>query len=125
GTLDTTDIKNAKDAATGVAVYSVYGASDAARRPPMDVLKRLDAVGIDLVDAGARFYIYETTTGYFLEAAAKAGIEVVVLERPNPITGSFVQGPVSDSNSDSNAGRESFTNYFPEPVRHGMTLGEL
>ncbi len=119
GTLDTTDVKNAKDAATGVAVYSVYGASDAARRPPMDVLKRLDAVVIDLADAGARFYTYETTTGYFLEAAAQAGIEVVILDRPNPITGSFVQGPVSDD------GRGSFTNYFPEPVRHGMTLGEL
>ena len=121
GTLDTTDIKNknAKDTATGVTVYTVYGASDAARRPPMDVLKRLDAVVIDLADAGARFYTYETTTGYFLEATAKAGIEVVVLDRPNPITGSFVQGPVSD------AGRENFTNYFPEPPRHGMTLGEL
>ena len=125
GTLDTTDIKNAKDAAAGVAVYSVYGASDAARRPPMDVLKRLDAVVIDLADAGARFYTYETTVGYFLEAAAKAGIEVVILDRPNPITGSFVQGPVSDSDSNSNAWRESFTNYFPEPVRHGMTLAEL
>jgi len=121
GTLDTTDIKNknAKDAATGVAVYTVYGASDAARRPPMDVLKRLDAVVIDLADAGARFYTYETTTGYFLEAAARAEIDVVVLDRPNPITGSFVQGPVSD------VGRENFTNYFPEPPRHGMTLGEL
>ena len=125
GTLDTTDIKDAKDAATGVAVYSVYGASAAARRPPLDVLKRLDAVVIDLADAGARFYTFETTTGYFLEAAAKAGIEVIILVRPNPITGSFVQGPVSDSASPSNAGRESFTNYFPEPVRHGMTLGEL
>jgi len=121
GTLDTTDIKNktAKDAATGVTVYTVYGASDVARRPPMDVLKRLDAVVIDLADAGARFYTYETTTGYFLEAAAKAGVEVVILDRPNPITGSFVQGPVSD------VGRENFTNYFPEPPRHGMTLGEL
>jgi uncharacterized protein YbbC (DUF1343 family) len=121
GTLDTTDIKNkiAKDVATGITVYSVYGASDATRRPPMDVLKRLDAVVIDLADAGVRFYTYETTTGYFLEGAAKAGIEVVILDRPNPITGSFVQGPVSDT------GRESFTNYFPEPPRHGMTLGEL
>jgi uncharacterized protein YbbC (DUF1343 family) len=119
GTLDTTDVKNAKDAATGVTVYSAYGARDAARRPPMDVLKRLDAVVIDLADVGARFYTYEATTGYFLEAAAKAGVEVVILDRPNPITGSFVQGPVSDE------GRESFTNYFPEPVRHGMTLGEL
>ena len=127
GTLDTTDIKNAKDAATEVAVYSVYGASDAARRPPLDALKRLDAVVIDLADAGARFYTYETTVGYFLEASAKAGIEVVILDRPNPITGSFVQGPVSNSSSSSNPndGRESFTNYFPEPVRHGMTLGEL
>ena len=123
GALDTTDIKNAKDAATGIAVYSVYGASDAARHPPLDVLKRLDAVVIDLADAGARFYTYETTMGYFLEAAAKVGVEVVILDRPNPITGSFVQGPVSDTNS--NAGQESFTNYFPEPVRHGMTLGEL
>ncbi len=119
GTLDTTDVKDAKDAATGLAVYSVYGASDAARRPPLNVLKRLDAVVIDLADAGTRFYTYETTTGYFLEAAAKAGIEVIILDRPNPITGSFVQGPVSDE------GRENFTNYFPEPPRHGMTLGEL
>jgi uncharacterized protein YbbC (DUF1343 family)/CubicO group peptidase (beta-lactamase class C family) len=125
GTLDTTDIKNAKDAATGVDVYSVYGASDAARRPPMDVMQRLDAVVIDLADAGARFYTYETTTGYFLEAAAKAGIEVIILDRPNPVTGSFVQGPVSDSNASSSTARESFTNYFPEPPRHGMTLGEL
>ena len=119
GTLDTTDVKNTKDAATGIEVYSVYGASDAARRPPMDVLKRLDAVVIDLADAGARFYTYEATTGYFLEAAAKAGVEIVILDRPNPITGSFVQGPVSDP------GQEKFTNYFPAPVRHGMTLGEL
>ena len=119
GTLDTTDVKNTKDAATGIEVYSVYGGSDASRRPPMDVLKRLDAVVIDLADAGVRFYTYEATTGYFLEAAAKAGVEIVILDRPNPITGSFVQGPVS------NAGQERFTNYFPVPVRHGMTLGEL
>jgi uncharacterized protein YbbC (DUF1343 family)/CubicO group peptidase (beta-lactamase class C family) len=119
GTFDTTDIKNTKDAATGVTVYNVYGASDAARRPPLDILKRLDAVVIDLADAGARFYTYETTLGYFLEAAAKAGVEVIVLDRPNPVTGSFVQGPVSEE------GRENFTNYFPEPPRHGMTLGEL
>jgi uncharacterized protein YbbC (DUF1343 family)/CubicO group peptidase (beta-lactamase class C family) len=119
GTLDTLGVKNTKDAATGIEVYSVYGGSDSARRPPADVLKRLDAVVIDLADAGARFYTYEATVGYFLEAAAKADIEVVLLDRPNPVTGSFVQGPVSD------AGQEKFTNYFPEPVRHGMTLGEL
>jgi uncharacterized protein YbbC (DUF1343 family) len=119
GTLDTLGVKNTKDAATGIEVYSVYGGSDSARRPPADVLKRLDAVVIDMADAGARFYTYEATVGNFLEAAAKADIEVVLLDRPNPVTGSFVQGPVSD------AGQEKFTNYFPEPVRHGMTLGEL
>jgi uncharacterized protein YbbC (DUF1343 family)/CubicO group peptidase (beta-lactamase class C family) len=119
GTMDTTDIDNSKDAATGVPVYSVYGATDAARRPSADVLQTLDAVVVDIQDAGARFYTYESTLGYFLEAAAAAGIEIVVLDRPNPITGSVVQGPVSD------AGHESFTNYFPLPVRHGMTMGEL
>ena len=119
GTLDTTHVGDTKDAATGIAVYSVYGGTDAARRPSIDVLKQLDAVVIDIQDAGVRFYTYETTLGYFLEAAAQAGIEVIVLDRPDPITGSFVQGPVSD------AGRESFTNYWTTPVRPGMTVGEL
>src|SRR5579871_3661245 len=119
GTLDTTDINNSKDAATGVAVYSVYGGSDAARRPPAEVMKNLDAIVFDIQDAGVRFYTYETTLGYFLEAAAKAGVEIIVLDRPNPVTGSFVQGPVAD------AGHETFTDYWTVPVRHGMTMGEL
>jgi uncharacterized protein YbbC (DUF1343 family)/CubicO group peptidase (beta-lactamase class C family) len=119
GTLDTTDVGDSKDAVTGIPVYSVYGAKDAERRPSVDLLKGLDAVVIDIQDAGARFYTYESTLGYFLEAAAKAGIEIVVLDRPNPVTGSFVQGPGTD------AGRESFTNYWTVPVRHGMTMGEL
>lgn len=119
GTLDTTDISNTKDSATGIPVYSVYGATDTARRPSLDILKSLDTVVVDIQDAGVRFYTYETTLGYFLEAGAKAGVEIVVLDHPNPITGSLVQGPVSD------LGHESFTNYFSLPVRHGMTLGEL
>jgi len=119
GTLDSTEITNGKDAATGIPVYSVYGAGDAARRPSLDVLKGLDAVLVDLQNVGARFYTYETTMGYFLEAAAQAGIDIIVLDRPNPVTGSLVQGPVSES------GHESFVNYFPLPVRHGMTMGEL
>ena len=92
---------------------------DAQRRPSVDILKTLDAVVVDVQDVGVHFYTYETTLGYFLEAAAKAGIEIIVLDRPNPITGSFVQGAIPD------AGRESFVNYFPVPVRHGMTMGEL
>lgn len=119
GTVDTLHVSNSKDEATGVPIYSVYGGTDAARRPSVDVLKTLDAVVFDIQDAGARFYTYETTLGYFLEGAAKAGIEMVVLDRPNPVTGSFVQGPVSD------AGHESFTDYFQVPIRHGMTMGEL
>jgi uncharacterized protein YbbC (DUF1343 family)/CubicO group peptidase (beta-lactamase class C family) len=119
GTMDTTEVGNSKDAATGVPVYSVYGSTDAARRPSPEVLKNLDAVVVDIQDAGVPFYTYETTVGYFLEAAAKAGIEIIVLDRPNPITGSFVQGPMPDP------GRESFISYDSVPIRHGMTLGEL
>jgi len=119
GTLDKTHVGNSQDAATGVSVYSVYGGTDAARRPSLEVLQTLDAVVVDIQDVGAPFYTYETTLGYFLEGVAKAGIEIIVLDRPNPITGSFVQGPISDP------GRESFTNYWAVPVRHGMTMGEL
>jgi uncharacterized protein YbbC (DUF1343 family)/CubicO group peptidase (beta-lactamase class C family) len=119
GVLDTTHVSDTKDESTGVTVYSVYGGTDAARRPSMDVLKQLDAVVFDIQDAGVRYYTYETTLGYFLEAAAQAGIEVIVLDRPDPVTGAFVQGPVSD------AGKENFTNYGNEPIRHGMTMGEL
>jgi uncharacterized protein YbbC (DUF1343 family)/CubicO group peptidase (beta-lactamase class C family) len=119
GELDTTDIANSKDAATGVPIYNVYGAKDAQRRPSIDVLKTVDAVVFDVHDVGSHLYTYEATLGYFLEAAAKAGIEMIVLDRPNPITGSFVQGAIPDP------GRESFVNYFPVPVRHGMTMGEL
>ena len=119
GELDTTDIANSKDAATGVPIYNVYGAKDAQRRPSVEILKTLDAVVFDVHDVGSHFYTYEATLGYFLEAAAKAGIEMIVLDRPNPITGSFVQGAIPDP------GHESFVNYFPVPVRHGMTMGEL
>ena len=66
-----------------------------------------------------RFYTYETVVRYFLEAAAKTGTTIVVLDRPDPINGSFVQGPMSD------AGAESYVDPMPLPVRHGMTLGEL
>ncbi|MGH9521921.1 MAG: exo-beta-N-acetylmuramidase NamZ domain-containing protein [Terriglobales bacterium] len=119
GSVDTTDIGNTVDSATKIPVYSVYGDTAEKRHPPMDVLKNLDAVVYDIQDAGVRFYTYETTLGYFLEATAKAGIDMIVLDRPDPITGSFVQGPMSEP------GTESFVNYTSEPVRQGMTTGEL
>jgi uncharacterized protein YbbC (DUF1343 family) len=88
------------------------------------MLKDLDAVVVDLQDAGVRFYTYEAQTGYFVEAAAaekKLGhqLEIIVLDRPNIIGGLAVQGPVSDE------GKEAYVNYMPLPIRHGMTLGEL
>ena len=119
GSADTANIENTVDTATGIPVISLYGATEAKKRPPVEELKKLDAVIMDIQDAGSRFYTYPTTLGYLLEAAAQAGIEVVVLDRPDPVTGSFVQGPISQPNF------KVFANYHPLPVRHGMTLGEL
>jgi SSS family transporter len=119
GALDKEGIQNGKDSSTGLPVVSLYGAAPTDRRPPLETLRGLDAVLIDLQDAGVRFYTYETVVRYFLEAAGHTGTDIVVLDRPNPITGAFVQGPLSD------AGSESYVNVAPIPVRHGMTLGEL
>jgi uncharacterized protein YbbC (DUF1343 family)/CubicO group peptidase (beta-lactamase class C family) len=119
GSVDTTDIGDSKDAPTGIPVYSVYGDSSAKRHPSLEVLKSADVIVYDIQDVGTRFYTYETTLGYFLEAAAQTGQKIFVLDRPNPINGSYVQGPISDK------GRENFINYGQVPIRHGMTIGEL
>jgi uncharacterized protein YbbC (DUF1343 family)/CubicO group peptidase (beta-lactamase class C family) len=119
GTGDQPGIANSTDAATGLPVISLYGDSVADRHPSVEALNKLDAVVIDLQDAGVRFYTYETVIRYFLESAAKTGIAIVILDRPDPINGSFVQGPLSYP------GTESYVNPMPLPVRHGMTLGEL
>jgi uncharacterized protein YbbC (DUF1343 family)/CubicO group peptidase (beta-lactamase class C family) len=119
GNLDTTEIGNATDAATGAPIYSVYGGTDARRRPTEEELRGVDAIVFDIQDVGVRFYTYESTLGYFLEAAAKENKEMIVLDRPDPIGGAYVQGPMAD------AGRETFVSYGQRPVRHGMTMGEL
>ena len=119
GVKDSTDVGNSVDARTGLRVISLYGAKDADRRPKLEDLKGLDVVVVDLQDAGVRFYTYETVLGYFVEACARSGVELVVLDRPALIGGVAVEGPVSD------AGAESYTDYMPMPVRHGMTMGEL
>ncbi len=119
GVQDIAAIANSTDTATNLPVISLYGAADAQRRPSQASLHQLDAVIIDLADAGVRYWTYESAMGAMLEEATKAGVDVVVLDRPDPVTGSFVQGPVSD------AGRESYTDLLPMPVRHGMTIGEL
>ncbi|KAA6465411.1 DUF1343 domain-containing protein [Acidobacteria bacterium AB60] len=119
GAAETTEIADTQDAATGVTVHSLYGSTDAKRRPDPAVVAQLDLLVFDIADVGVRFYTYESTLGYCLEAAAKAGKEIVVLDRPNPVNGAFVQGPVADKR------RESFVGYGQIPVRHGMTMGEL
>ena len=105
-----------RDAVSRVPVYSLYGET---LRPTPAMLKGLDALVFDVQDAGARFYTYMSTMGYAMEAASRAGISFFVLDRPNPISAARVEGPVLDANL------KSFTGYFPLPVRHGMTLGEL
>jgi uncharacterized protein YbbC (DUF1343 family)/CubicO group peptidase (beta-lactamase class C family) len=119
GRQDTTEINDSVDTATGATIYSVYGGSDTKRRPSDHVIFGLDAIVYDIQDVGVRFYTYESTLGYFLEAAAKAGKPIFVLDRPNPLGGALVQGPISDQ------GRESFVGYWHTPVRHAMTIGEL
>jgi uncharacterized protein YbbC (DUF1343 family)/CubicO group peptidase (beta-lactamase class C family) len=119
GTVDKPDIANSTDSVSGLPVISIYGSSKEQRHPSPETLRDLDAVIVDLQDAGVRFYTYEAAVRYLLETAAQAGTEVMILDRPNPIGGSFVEGPVSDANS------ESYVNVAPIPVRHGMTLGEL
>ncbi len=119
GTLDKEGIANSTDPVTGLPVISLYGASPTQRRPPLETLRGLDAVLIDLADAGVRFYTYETVVRYFLEAAGHTGTEIIILDRPNPLGGSFVQGPISD------VSKESYVDVAPIPVRHGLTLGEL
>jgi uncharacterized protein YbbC (DUF1343 family) len=83
------------------------------------MLAGLDALVVDLQDVGVRFYTYSTTMAYVLEAAGHKGLPVYVLDRPNPIGAEAVEGPVLETTL------RSFTGYFPMPVRHGMTLGEL
>ena len=125
GAQDSTHITAETDPTTGLHVTSLYGPHDADKRPTHAQLANLDAVVIDLQDIGVRFYTYETVTGYFLEAAAREQtefhhkLEIILLDRPNPIDGTQVQGPVSDPDL------ASYIDYMPLPVRHGLTLGEL
>lgn len=109
-------VSDSVDEKTGLPIYSLYGES---RRPKAEQLKDLDALVFDIQDIGTRFYTYISTLGYAMEEAAKARIPVFVLDRPNPIGGLEVEGPVAD------ADRLSFTAYHTIPVRHGMTVGEL
>lgn len=105
-----------KDPTTSLPVYSLYGDT---RRPTDEMLQGIDALVFDIQDAGVRFYTYTATMGYCMEEAAKRKISFYVLDRPNPMGGEIVEGPMLDSD------KTSFVAYFPLPVRYGLTIGEL
>jgi uncharacterized protein YbbC (DUF1343 family) len=116
GRNDEERVPSGKDATTGLPVYSLYGES---RRPTDAMLKDIDALVFDVQDAGVRFYTYTATMAYCMEEAAKRKIAFYVLDRPNPLGGEIIEGPMLD------ADKTAFTAYFPIPVRYGLTIGEL
>ena len=116
GKLEASRIADGRHPGTGLAVFSLYGET---RRPTPEMLGKIDTLVFDIQDIGTRFYTYISTMGYAMEEAAKHGVRFVVLDRPNPIGGVEVAGPMLD------AGQESFVAYHRLPVRHGMTVGEL
>lgn len=130
GKQDTTEMVAEKDDASGIPVVSLYGASDAERRPRHEQLADLDAVVVDLQDAGVRFWTYESAMHYFLQAAAKErdefhhALAIVVLDRPNLIGGVGIGGPVSDPQAEGPV-KPSYIDSIALPLRHGMTMGEL
>ena len=110
------DVPHARDAATGRPVWSLYGPT---RRPTPDMLKGVTLIVFDIQDVGVRYYTYLTTLLYVMEEAARHRIPVVVLDRPNPITGRVVEGPLMDQDL------PSFTAPHAIPVRTGLTIGEF
>jgi uncharacterized protein YbbC (DUF1343 family) len=116
GKLDVSKIGDSQDQSTGLKVHSLYGET---RKPTEAMLAGLDTLVFDIQDIGARFYTYVSTMGEAMQAAAEHGQRFVVLDRPNPIGGTHVAGPMLDR------GRESFVGFHRLPVRHGMTAGEL
>ena len=117
GKEDHENIGHTKDEKTGLKVWSLYAGKN--RRPSKEMLEGLDALVFDIQDIGTRFYTYPATMLYAMEEAAKRKIPFYVLDRPNPIDGVHVEGPMLDP------GLESFIAAYPLPLRHGMTLGEL
>jgi len=109
-------VSDSKDETTGLPIYSLYGET---RKPKPEQLKDIDALVYDIQDIGVRFWTYSSTLGNLLEEAAKAKLPVYVLDRPNPIGGLEVDGPIAD------ADKLSFTSYHTIPTRHGLTIGEL
>ncbi len=116
GRLDIPKIDDSKDRTTGLRIFSLYGET---RKPTPESLRDLDVLVFDIQDIGTRFYTYISTMGLAMEAAAEAGLRFMVLDRPNPIGGSRIDGPIRDADA------ESFVAFHTLPVQHGMTAGEI
>jgi len=116
---DMEPVATARDPFTSLPVRSLYGTDRASLRPAPSDLSGLDAIVVDLQDVGSRYYTFVYTLSYVMEAASEAGVPVVVLDRPNPIGGVEIEGPVLDP------ALASFVGRYPLPVRHGLTIGEL
>ena len=110
------NVADSVDAKTKIPVYSLFGNRT---QPTSEQLAGLDTLVFDIQDIGCRFYTYLSTLGNILEAASAHGQRVIVLDRPNPITGAHPEGPLAEGDA------LSFVAYHPIPVRHGLTLGEL
>ena len=117
GRLDQENVGDTKDEVTGVPVISLYQPSR--RKLPAPLTKGIDVLVFDIQDIGARFYTYSCTLLYAMETAASQKIPFIVLDRPNPITGSRVEGPMLDDKL------KSFVGCYDMPTRHGLTFGEL
>lgn len=109
-------VQNATDPRTGLPVYSLYGDTE---RPTPEMLAGLDALLFDIQDLGVRYGTYLSTMVEAMQAAVENGMRFAVLDRPNPIDGITIEGPLVDD------GFGSFVGAHPVPIRHGMTLGEL
>ncbi len=108
-----------RDRRTDIPVTSLYGSSFESLSPPPESLKEIDLLLVDLQDIGSRYYTYIWTMGLAMKAAARAGVQVVVLDRPNPLGGVEVEGGEVEESA------ESFVGLGSVPVRHGMTIGEI
>jgi uncharacterized protein YbbC (DUF1343 family)/CubicO group peptidase (beta-lactamase class C family) len=120
--IEDSNVSDTRDEKTGLPIYSLYEKDR--RRPNADILKDIDTLVFDIQEVGTRFYTYLATCGYAMEEAAKNKIKFVVLDRPDPINGYEIEGPVADQDLTDQTSF-SFTSYHPVPVRYGMTIGEL
>ena len=119
GTEDREGLPDGQDSATGLPIYSLYGGSRNAARAALD---SIDVLLIDLQDIGARFYTYPATTASLMRDASQAGKRVIILDRPNPVGGTAVQGNVRAQLAEPDS---NLVGFLPVAMRHGMTLGEL